>query len=263
MATGCFVRTLWGDSLIDVREDHVREVSLCRKFPLQPEPTLFVAFGRENERIARSAGWETVLASEQPVVNLSGTEDRAAEDAFGMFPWGVNMYAHKFLAMRAALEQGWDAVVLLDMEIEMARPLPGDFWERLAAGQPVQAPLYHYVVKKCSWRKVGMRQIPGAVTLYCREAAILDKCLRTMAENPKETEEVALARLTDEMQGGWQGADGYKASGFQFPFCAKFGGMLFEPEEAVFGLHRLKGWSRWKKKGREAWREHVAKMGGG
>src|SRR3989304_5006794 len=131
---GCFVRALWGDELIDRWADRPHEVAECRKRTPQPTPSVLVAFGRKNAQMAQEAGWDVVLASGEPVVNLTGQRERNARASFGAYPWGMTMYAHKFLAVAAALRAGWDEVVFLDLETALLRPLPEDLWPVLGAG---------------------------------------------------------------------------------------------------------------------------------
>ncbi len=255
----CFIKCLWGDDLIDLREEHKREVSLCRQKPFQPEPSVFVAFGLENEQIARDAGWPNVLrVSDEPVVNLTGAADRNAVDWYGCLPYGIHMYFHKFLAIKAVLKAGYTDVVFLDMESEMIRTLPEDFWQVLRAGQPLQAPLASYVRMKCYfWRDKDVRKVPGAIAIYCRDTAVLDRCMEVAKANPRWSEEQAMAFVIDERMGGWKGVEGYRDAGFQFPYFEQYAKMCLPPLVPVFGSRALKGWSPMKRKGQEAWKKYL------
>ena len=254
--SGCFVRALWGDELIDRWADRPYEVAECRKRQPQPEPSVLVAFGQQNADMAREAGWEVILASEEPVVNLTGKQDRNAGHYFGSYPWGITMYAHKFLAVAAALDAGWGEVVFLDLETAMLLPLPDDFWQVLGAGQRLQCPLYCYHNKRYKHHE-RPRTVASAPAFYCRDASVMDECLAIAKEYPNCTEEVHMRLWMDRQTDGWKGENHYVSEGYQFPYHEKRHGMLISPLLPLFGNQNLKGWSTMRKQGVKAWQKYV------
>lgn len=259
----CFVRTLWGDELIDRYGDRPYEVAECRRRQPQPEPSVFVAFGKANADMARAAGWPDVIqASEDAVVNLTGNQDRNARFWFGQFPYGISMYYHKFLAVAAALRAGWDECVFLDLETVLLKSLPEDFWQILQSGQPLQCPLYcyhrrHAKLPDGSHYHPDPRIVASAPAFYCRDASIMDECLAIASEVPSFTEETVMRIWHDRREGTWRGIDGYVKEGYQFPYHAQRHGMLVAPMVALFDNANLKGYSQMRRKGVKYWEEYV------
>jgi len=178
------------------------------------------------------------------------------ETAFGVRPFGYNIYRLKFHAIRKALENFADAV-FLDLDVASIRQPPEDFWSVLRNGKPIQAPAVQYHRVQCPWRKAFRRTSIYCATLYVRGTEVLDRCEAYANAHPLAFEQEAINHTMDEILGGnFFGPDGYRLAGFEFPFTEARGGMIHKPREAVFKIGS-KGWSGWKKKGIEAWREHV------
>jgi len=250
---GCFVRLLFGDSLVDRREAVVREVSLSRQFP-QPEPLVFWAMGRENLEIARAAGWDAKLLCEESVLNLTGQTERHPERERGFLPYGTNVFNAKFLALQETIRLGYDQAVFLDLDIGMVQPLPADFWERLEAGREIQTGLRTYHRKICKWRRDGQRTVCWAAAIYVRGLSICEQLLAAARQHPEWYEQWIMSLVTDNMLGGWTNADAYRSAGFYFPYLEQK--LCFPADVPVFRPVLDKGFSPMTKHP-EAWVEHV------
>lgn len=262
----CFVRALWGDELIDKYDDRPYEVAESRRRQPQPEPAVIVTFGRHNTELAHDAGWPMVIrASADPVVNVSGQPERNAHISFGLVPYGVSQFVHKFLAVAAALRAGWDECVFLDFETKLTGPLPSGFWHVLHSGQPLQCSLYQYRRSRLR-RYIEPRIVAAAESFYCRDARIMDECLNIARSRQYRfrgnkwlglTEEAAMRILIDQRMGGWKGVPAYVSAGYQFPYHAQRHGYMLPPLEPLFINQRLKDWSKMVRAGIKCWEAHV------
>ena len=73
-----------------------------------------------------------------------------------------------------------------------------------------QANLQVYHRKKCKWRNDDVRKVPNGGFLYIRDKKIPALGIKYWEElGGPDNDEPAWAKMTDEMMGGWQGADKY------------------------------------------------------
>jgi hypothetical protein len=95
-------------------------------------------------------------------------------------------FRHKLEVLHQGMQE-FDEVVFLDWDCTECRPLPGNFWERLAEKSEIQAVLRQYRRKKVMWRKEHQRKLPEASFVYI---------------NNKETTK-GLNKLWEEMGRPW------------------------------------------------------------
>lgn len=260
--SGCFVRGLFGDELVNGYPGLLTDLAARAKDPIKPEPCLWFAWGERNAEAICKAGFEPTLLSRKPIPqgDFQGEPDYVT--AFGVQPFGWNIYRLKFAAIQAAQLAGYTSVVWLDMDVEQIWPLPVGFWNILQANQPIQAPLVQYHKVQCPWRKSFRRTSIYCATSYWRGANVVEQCLAFAHAHPLAFEQAAMNRTIDGLAGGRFPADGYKEMGFEFPFTEQKGGMIHPPLAPLFRIHS-KGWSQFKRdkaNGAKRWKEHVEKV---
>lgn len=261
--TGCFVRLLFGDSLIDGYDGLLGDVAQRANDVIRPEPCRWFVCGENNAEVVSRSGCCPVLLHQDAVPNDTGQVDPDYVYQYGAARWGRNLYYLKFQAVRRAMEMGYGDVVFLDLDVEQARPLPPDFWDVLRSGQPIRAPFVQYHRKQCFWRKRLPRTSIYCATSYYRGLEVVDKCLAFADKYPKEYEQAAINWTMDELAGGEQKTQqDYRDKGFEFPYTEQRGGAIFRPIEPVFRIGS-KGYSSWKRRGRAAWAAHVMEVVGG
>lgn len=140
---------------------------------------------------------------------------RMPDDSYAHEP---GHYCRKLLSIQHALNT-YDEVCHLDLDVVLVRPLPGDFWEQLRTGAPLQAPLMLHRRRKATWRTdpEAQRYWVNACYVYCRSECIAASCVQLMRANPEWFEEGILGCAIDYGGGGWQGADSYRERGFNPP----------------------------------------------
>ena len=257
---GCFVRGLFGDELVDGYHGLLTDLAARAQDKIKPEPCLWFAWGQQNFDAITAAGFNPIGVCMQTIPNKNFHVKPDYVNQYGAARWGRNIYWLKFNAVYFAMHLGYDAVLWLDMDVELVKPLPADFWETLASGQSIQVPLAQYHRVQCGWRKTYPRTSIYCATAYFRGKRVVERCLELAEQHPLEYEQAAINRAIDELAGGtFPGQEEYKAMGFEFPFTERKGGMIHEPREPLFRIHS-KGWSQFKRKGIAAWREHVAEV---
>lgn len=113
----------------------------------------------------------------------------------------------------------YPAVVWLDWDTAQVKPLPPNFWARMAEGAPVQAGLRQYKRPQCLWRNKGRGQVPHGAFFYCRDISLVERAIELHAARwPTCTDEVAWACVIDELMGGWDDFREYHRQGYE-PFC--------------------------------------------
>lgn len=228
--TGAFVRGLWGEAdgsphSTAGHKNSTRSVRRSRKYPYPLDPLLVYVWGEKNLDYVRGKGYDPILVSPNPVENYSGGDGPRSSQASGgekgkhQINWGISFWRQKLECIRMGL-LNYPAVIWLDWDTTQIQPLPDNFWQRMAEGQPVQAGLRQYKRAQCPWREHGRGQIPHGAFLYCRELRLVERAIEFHATKcPTCTDEVAWALVIEEMMGGWtKDYRDYHRLGFE-PFC--------------------------------------------
>jgi len=245
--SGCFVRALFGDAKIPNFQHVLDEVKWCMAQPFQPSPTLWFAYGRENADYLASLGVEPLLMDADAFCRF-GSEREEQAHHYATVRHGVSVWRMKYPCIRAAMERHGECI-WLDLDTVLTKPLPADFWPRMADGQPFKATLQINCRKRAGWRvkqtwpgkgpqiDEDARKTPAGACLYFRGLEVVDKLLALYAAKPFEYDLHILAMLTDNLMGGWKGWREYKTMGFE-PYCHSLGSyekrQIFKPEERVF-----------------------------
>lgn len=256
--SGCFVRAIFGDARIPNFAHVLDEVRWCLAQPHQPTPTLWFAFGRANAAYLTSLGVAPILMDESPFSRFGSGRDEQPHH-YATVRYGSSIWRMKYPAIRQAL-QTHQEVVWLDLDTVLTQPLPADFWARMGQGAAFQGTLQQNHRKRAghrmqqTWEGKGpvdddARKTPAGACLYFRGLEAIDRLLAMYAERPFEYDLHVLARLTDELMGGWKGWQRYKEQGFE-PYCHSLGKyekrQLFTPEERLFVTYwrkpRLRGY---------------------
>jgi len=172
-------------------------------------------FGSDNYKFLTDKGFEARLIDKRPIV------------------WDMDkeQFRHKLEVLYQGLQE-FDEIVFLDWDCTECRPLPPDFWERLAQKDPIQGVLRMYHKKKAYWRDSDHRKIPEASFVYIREKEI-GKELNDLWEkmNRPWSEEVVIAKYIDDRNGGWHGLKYYWDH--NNPFFATWGNCKVPSPEAL------------------------------
>lgn len=247
-----FLRVIFGDKRIANFQSVLDEVRWCIAQPFQPSPTLWYVYGRENADFLRSLGIDPIVMDEESFCRFGSDREEQAHH-YATIRYGSACWRHRYPAIRHALESH-SAIVSLDLDTVLTEPLPPDFWDRMAAGACFQATLQQNHRKRAghrmkqTWDGKGpvdedARKTPAGACLYWRGTQAVDIVLRMYAERPFEYDLHLLARMTDELMGGWKGWNRYKELGFE-PYCHSLGkhegNQLFKPERRLF-------WTHWRK----------------
>lgn len=226
--TGCFVQELWGSEATAPNFAEMRaEVAWAMNQPFRPKPLRLYVYGRDNYDFVRSLGENPILLGEDP----SGVYGGRIE-ADGAIVGGVSIWRNKYDGIRDALTH-YPHVVHLDFDSLLTKPLPPDFWQRIAEGPAFKASLQqnfrkhagHRVVQSWPGKKHATddaRKTPVGAFLYFRGLDVIDRLLRLYDEHPREWDLAVLSRLVDDLMGGWKGAEAYRAMGFE-PGCHSLG----------------------------------------
>ena len=212
-----FIRGLWGiyDSshrLLNRRFgiDHDIKVILNCKFN---QPFTVYIMGEENYKKLISTGIEklghkVVMVSKEPF----------------MFDLIKYQYRNKIEVIKYAMEQdGYDELVYLDWDCIPQKEIPSDFWESQGKREPFQACLQRYKRPKCPWRSnenSAIHKVPNGGYLYIRDKSIPSTAAKIWANEigQPDNDEIAWAKMTDDMFGGWKGDDFYYEK-FETMYC--------------------------------------------
>lgn len=227
-----FVRGLWGDGLKTdtptlTLPKILVDIEKCLKISPQPNPLTVYVWGERNATFLREQSLSSYTPitsfsintmSDQGIQNFTGATDRNYKDN-GIVNWGTGIWRHKLECLKTALKT-FDAVIWLDWDCHQTKPLPDDFWERLADGPEFQASLRRYRRAQCLWRRRSDRYflVHGAF-LYCRSLPFIERVIHICEERfPTVNEEIPLSWEADQLTGGWKGVDHWKQAGFE-PQC--------------------------------------------
>jgi len=213
----------------------LNEVKWCVERPHQPEPTLWYVFGEANRDVLRDCGCHPIMLSPEPFCYF-GHDDGSGISHDGLVRGGSSLWRHKYPAIADALHV-YPAAVWLDFDTFPSGVVPADFWTRLAAGAAFQGTLGQMGMKRAKWRTCDERKIPLGAMLYFRGRESIQAMLDLYAEHPGEWDMVVLARLADQMMGGWKGPEEYVKQGFQL-YChillRRLRWQVYAPEQRLF-----------------------------
>lgn len=242
MASGCFVRCLWGEDSYPVRKGVLHNLKHAMKAQFQPTPTLWFCYGRNNADVLWNLGIEAMMLDEQPISNFGLTGDKNAQ-RYGTVNWGQNFWRHKYPPLRHALAVH-EAAVWLDLDTNLTQPLPDDFWDRMAQGRELQSSLRQFHQRRAHWRgKADIRKIPCGSFIYVRGQSVIDRIEYFYDQMRLHWDPDVLARTLDDLWGGWKGAEAYKRDGWE-PYCHTHElprAQIHKPEIGLFASGRKIG----------------------
>ena len=202
-----FIRALWGiyddsNRLLARRKRMDSDMRGIKKNRFN-EPFIVYVFGKDNYKHALTFGFNCVLVDENP----------------SPFDLLTEQYRHKLEILKYAMEEdGYDEIMFVDWDCIPNKKIPVDFWDVMGKKEIIQANLQLYKRRKATWREKDMRKIPNAGFLYLRDKSLPSKIIEKWEEIHGPSAEPPLAKLTDEMTGGWQGIDKYWEL-FEPDFC--------------------------------------------
>lgn len=208
------VRTLFGSS---ANRRYPRTIKQMRRSAKAKERTdIVLVFGHRNEEIAQELGFETRFMHGD-CYPFKACRKRA---------W---LWLNRIFALRKIMEE-FDEIVSLDWDTSQVGDVPDDFWEVHRERDVFQSPLIRYTQRKALWRRGrGRKIIPNGGYVYCREPLILDWWFQLTKDMMKGDDEVALAKITDSMMGGWSKAK----------YCERFEPVFAHPRRtAISTEHR-------------------------
>jgi hypothetical protein len=247
--SGVCLRVLFGDKLVANFPAVLDEVKWCLEQPYQPPKTLWYVYGLENAAFLRSLGVTPILMDTEPFCRF-GSDRHEQAHHYNTIRYGSSCWRHRYPPIRHALETH-DEVVSLDLDTILMEPLPADFWQRMGQGACWQGTLQQNHRARSGWRKSqtwegklvdheDSRKTPAGAFLYWRGFKAIDIMLRLYAERPFEYDLHVLAKMSDELMGGWKGWARYKELGYE-PYCFSLGKhqgrQLFQPEQQTWVTH--------------------------
>lgn len=235
-----FVRGLWGDDHVERWPLALQHAKSNLRKNLQPEPCLVYCYGAENAEFLRRLGVESIVLSERPVVSFGGETERRPGPR-GVVNYGAAMWRHKVEMIRRALANH-DEVVWLDWDCMMLEPLPGDFWEKHAAGKSFRLSLLKFLGAPAFWRARNQRCfVCDGSFVYCRDRSYMDAIANLYEKHPCEIDQTLFAMHIDERWGGWKGIEAYRTDGWSLPYHAsQHSKRVHEPEATVFRTRTAK-----------------------
>jgi hypothetical protein len=202
-----FIRGLWGifdrsHRLLNRRysvDDDINTIMGC-KFN---EPFTTYVMGEDNYKSLIDKGIEK-LGHKVVLVH---------KDPF-MFDLIKYQYRHKIEIIKYAMEvDGYDEIVYLDWDCIPQKNIPGNFWEEQGKKESLQACLQYYKRPKCPWRahidSGAVHEVPNGGYLYIRDKTIPSRAVKIWENEvgQPDNDEIAWAKLTDDMFGGWKNND--------------------------------------------------------
>ena len=215
-----FIRGLWGIYEHQDRRFYKRRVKLDNDIKMislnkNAQKHVTYVFGEDNYKYLIDRGFDARLVDKRPIV------------------WDMDkeQFRHKLEVLYQGLQE-FDEIVFLDWDCTECRPLPLDFWDKLAQKEPIQAVLRQYHKKKAPWRKIDQRKIPETSFVYIRNKEIGAE-LNALWEKMGRpwSEEVVMAKYIDNRSGGWHGLEYYWEH--YNPFFATWGKSKVPPPEAL------------------------------
>jgi len=194
-----FIRGLWG---IHEKSHRILERRFRTDNDIQRiqnnkfnEPFLTYVFGKENYEALSAIGFECKLLCDEPQ----------------MFDLVKYQFRNKMEMIKYAMhEDGYDELVYLDWDCVPTKTIPTDFWDGLAQKDAFQACLQLYHRRKCHWRPEDLRKVPNGGFIYLRDKdLIVTACELWESTGKNDTDEIAFAKMTDQMMGDCFNMDTY------------------------------------------------------
>ena len=234
--TGTFIYGLWGSPEMAPRRAKIlMEIERWLRTKYRPEPWEIYVYGQNNRDWLAYHGIASTMLHADPLVDFCKVGGPPSPRGHGQLVWDdCSIWRHKTELMSAAIAKH-RTIVWLDFDTVLRQPLPDDFWERMAAGQPVQMSSLYYRRPYCFWRKRGhaRRIMPEGAFIYCRSRRIIARVNRRYAKHRRLIDQEVFASVMDEMTGGWPGHKRYKALGFE-PYCHHIYKQVHKPEVMLF-----------------------------
>ena len=203
-----FVRCLWGvPSKAYRRNSKVVNLDIeFIKYNTMDQPFTTYVFGKNNYKMLEDHGFQNCkLVSDD--VSLWHWKDIKSKK--------IDQYGHKLKTLEMA-SKDFDEFIFLDWDCMPVISLPETFWDSFSSKSSVQAHLRSYAMKEkwikrkgAIWREKNVNIRPCASFIYIKGKEIAEKIYNTWLEDKSASDEKALAIVTDEMMGGWQGVEKY------------------------------------------------------
>jgi hypothetical protein len=192
-----FVRGLWGNELIHERKYNTNREMVEIYNNKYNEDFVVYVYGKENYELCTKIGHKCILIDDNPS------------------PYDLikHHYRHKLEILKIAM-QDYDEIIFIDWDCIPQKKVPVDFWNIMGKREIIQANLTRYRASKANWRedKYARRLIPNAGFLYLRDKSLPDKIINYWGEIDQTfaaSAEPPLAKLVDEITGGWKNLDTY------------------------------------------------------
>ena len=193
-----FIRGLWGiydnsHKIIARRSKMDKDIARVVKNEFKEDFVTYV-MGQDNEAKLKDFGIKPILMHVEPY----------------MFDIVKYQYRHKLEIIRYAMEEDkYDEIIWLDWDCFPLKKVPVSLWDECNKKAEIQACLEVYRKKKCSWRIVGKRIVPNGGFVYIRDKSLPAKAIRWWNEFKQDNDEIAWARLIDDMIGPWESVEQY------------------------------------------------------
>jgi hypothetical protein len=192
------IRALWGIYEHDGRRFYKRrsrQDHCIKMVKINPTslPFCCYTFGEDNHKFLIDNGVDSRLVDKRAIIWDMETEQ----------------FRHKLEVLKCGLSD-YDEIIFMDWDCLAIRPFTDDMWDKVGKGEDIKAILRMYKRRKATWRKGDMRKIPEASWVYLRGKQVGDDLIDTWEKmNRPWSEEIVLAKYTDERLGGWQGVEAY------------------------------------------------------
>ena len=202
MGKNGFFRIMWGDPWdkpTGAGGDICLDLILLQHNELeQKAKTPILVYGTENFNRLTDMGFNCVIIEKKKSV-------LPAE----------NTLLHKLLGWKIGMKM-FDTAICLDIDCHQVRELPKDFWSIHQKKSALQIPLIGYRRRYIMWRKADKNIIPCCCYVYFRgsdQTKMAFKALESLRVDPTIsgwfTDETVMAKVLEEMDGGWHGVAEY------------------------------------------------------
>ena len=227
-----FIRGLWGiyDNscwMTRMRAKMDREILPVVQNEFTEKFVTYV-MGEENYNLIRKLIPDAIMIAKEP------------------FVFDIMKFQHrnKMEIIKYAIDQdGYDEVVWLDWDCVPTKKLPSDFWDYLSKKEVFQANLQRYKRNMTPWRKIDNGCVPNGGYMYLRDKQLIHKAIKVWDAMPQTNDEIAWAKVTDEMMGGWEGIDKYwrifESDCSNLRRMTPFSATMIAQKKNVCFLHRL------------------------
>lgn len=194
-----FIRGLWGifdqsHELIKRRYKIDRDIGAILKNK-HTVPFTTCVMGDENmAQLQKVNKYPCVMVNKQPF----------------MFDLVNFQYRNKLEVIKFAMfEQNCDEIVYLDWDCLPSIGQDDNFTKQLREKSSFQANLAQYRKPKCGWRSIDRRKVPNGGFLYINDKNLVLKAIQCWENYQQQNDELAWAKMVDDLMGGWKGVDEY------------------------------------------------------